>query len=183
MIKLKNLKKKKNIKFCTILVSPEGFYSETKIMLDFTRNILENFKNIKIIFRSHPVLNLKKLKKYFGKNILNKNFCFSQNSLENDIKKSQLLLYRGSGVCIKASLFGLIPINLKFKNEDSLDPLFQVNSNVISNIKDLKNILFKYTFSNTKNQNNFNLKKIQNYCLKYYTPFKLNKLLKFLKRK
>ena len=165
--------------FNTILVCPEGFYSESKLMINFSKKILNELPNTKIIFRSHPVLDKNIINSYIKKYKLQKNFKFSENSLMNDIQQSNFLLYRGSGICIKATLHGLVPINLKLKNEVSLDPLFEVNNNIIFDVNSLKTLLKKYGFYNDKI--NFNLKKIQDYCLNYYTPLKLNKLISILR--
>ena len=174
----KKIKHKSNF-LNTILVCPEGIYSESKLMIEFSKQILRNFPGINIIFRSHPVLDINIIKSYFGDNKINKNFKFSKNSLQSDLKKSGFLLYRGSSVCIESTLNGLVPLYLKSKNEVSLDPLFEVNDNIVFNIKSLKKLISKYGIDN--NKSNINLSKIQNYCLKYYSPLKLKKLSSILR--
>ena len=147
-------------------------------MINFSKKIIQNFPNVKIIFRLHPVLDRNIIGSYIKKNNFKKNFKFSKDSLVNDLKKSNFILYRGSSISIKAALYGLIPINLKFKNEDTLDPLFEVNNNIVNDMKTLKILIDKYSSGNNKILNNY--KKIQNYCLNYHTPLKLNKFINIL---
>ena len=58
--------------------------------------------------------------------------------MEEDIKNSNYVLYRGSSVVIQAVLSGLKPIYFMEDNELSMDPLFlcQESERIVSNSED-----------------------------------------------
>ena len=116
--------KNKNKNKIQILVMPEGIMEEIKIFEKYcSKNITDD---VVFNFRLHPIFSKnKKLKEI----LTSKNPCIkiSTNSINNDYRNNNFLLYRGSAAVINAVKNGLIPIYLKCKNEVSVDPLHHVN--------------------------------------------------------
>ena len=125
------------------LVIPEGFKTETLEMFKMVDNFLKNNKNnnLKFIFRIHPNLNdidlYKKLKLYSEKN---KKFFLSFNKFDNDIKRSDIVIFRGSSAVINCFKNELIPIY--FKNNENIEiNKLNVKKNKFFTIKDEKGLL------------------------------------------
>ena len=131
---------KSNSKKKFILICPEGFYNETEKMLNFAQKLLSKYNKIRIIFRLHPEIKISNIKfpKYLKKN---DRFIFSKNTLEEDLSKSKLLLYRGSSVCINAINNNIIPIYLNLGDYLNIDPLYEINKNIVNSTKDVKKYL------------------------------------------
>ena len=125
------------------LVIPEGFKTETLEMFKMVDNFLKNNKNnnLKFIFRIHPNLNdidlYKKLKLYSEKN---KKFFLSFNKFDNDIKRSDIVIFRGSSAVINCFKNELIPIYFKNNENIEINPL-NVKKNKFFTIKDEKGLL------------------------------------------
>jgi len=164
-IKNFNIYKKKKINK-TILVCPEGLYSETNQMFDIINNNLLNSEKFNFIFRTHPLIDVREYKK----NLKNKKIMFSKNKkIENDFKKSDFIFYKGSSVCVQAVQNGLIPINFKIKKNDfSLDPLYKVNKFYVDNSRKL--IEFAKMLDTNKHETRIKnqLKDIQKYSQLYF---------------
>jgi len=165
---------KKNINNC--LVIPEGTNEETKILFGFAYKLAESNPKIKFILRAHPQINIKIfIKKFFifNKYKFLKNIIFSENSFQHDLKRSQILLYRGSTGVVTAMLNGLIPVYYKQPNEDiNIDPIFKLKKfkKIISNKNDFSNILNFKNFKDTT-EAEFAIK----FCNNYFTSQKRNK--------
>jgi hypothetical protein len=146
-----------------ILILPEGFLNETKILFDFCILASTNLPDFKFYFRLHPLI---KKNDFIKKNCMKKipdNLIISNNTLEKDFEKSKYAIYRGSATIIEAVNFGLIPIYYSQKNEISLNPLFKFEKEPfkIRNVKDLNNAL-KINFKVKK------LRKIRGYCRSFF---------------
>tara|TARA_B100001063_G_C16769478_1_gene560720 strand:+ start:1820 stop:3301 length:1482 start_codon:yes stop_codon:yes gene_type:complete len=182
-LKKKNSKfyKSKNIKKLKVLVCPEGLYSETKLMLNLVREIsLKKNNKIEYIFRTHPVIDKSVLKNEI---YTNPNIKFSKNKdILKDFANCNVVLYSGSSVCIQAVLNGLLPIYYHKKNSIfSIDPLFEINRFVIKNRLDLEKILNNLILNKENTRVKIRLKKIQKYCLEYFSKINLNSLIQNLK--
>ena len=146
-----------------ILILPEGFLNETKILFDFCILASTNLPDFKFYFRLHPLI---KKNDFIKKNCTKKfpeNLIISNNTLEKDFKESKYAIYRGSATIIEAVNFGLIPIYYSQKNEISLNPLFKFEKKPfkIQNVIDLNNTL----------QINFTVKKLRKltgYCRSFF---------------
>ena len=165
---------KKNINNC--LVIPEGTNEETKILFDFSYNLAKSIPKLNFILRAHPQINLKKfIKKFFIFNRYKslKNIIISNNSFEKDIKRCQIVIYRGSTGVVTAVLNGLIPIYYRQSNEDiNIDPIFKLKrfKKKISTKKDFIKIL-NSNFIESVNDTEFAIK----FCKKYFTSLERNK--------
>lgn len=143
-----NLNANKSI---TCLVMPEGFISETNDMFLLIKNFIEKYKykKFKFIFRIHPNLKNNKLHNYiktFSKK--NMQFKFSSNNMLNDIKKSNIAIYRGSSAIINCARHGLIPIYFVNKEKIEISPigLNKFSINKINDSDDLFKCLNNTTF-------------------------------------
>ncbi len=118
------LKKNKNCKKNCLLI-PEAFEEEIFILIDFALETLKKNKKIKFILRLHPSTDVKlisKVKKY----LTGKHIFLSKSSLESDLSKSSIALYRGSSTIIKAIKANLLPVYIPKNDELSIDPLFEL---------------------------------------------------------
>jgi hypothetical protein len=163
------LKTKTKALFC-----PEGIYPESVLMYNLAIRISEISKDIIPIIRFHPELDKKKL--FNDKKILKSfsdNVIISNNTLDHDILDSHFLIYRGSSMCINAVFAGVFPIYFKIKEENSIDPLFEVNKYIATSPYQLLLIIKKI-------KNPINTLKINKYmsCLSSYSASYFEKLNK-----
>ena len=162
------------------MVMPEGIISETLLLFDFIINLPET-KKIKFIFRLHPLISIEKLhhlRPGFN-NEKYKNILISNHTLDDDLRKSKWVLYRGSTGVLKAIKEGIIPIYLNVsQNELKIDPLFDLKNKKyqICNYKELQQVFDKtnYTDINIKKGNSIFYKI---FLKKVYSEFKINSLL------
>lgn len=164
-----NIIDKKNKKLNKyILVTPEAFEMECKKLFEFSNLIAKDLINYKFIWRLHPLMDNKIIKKIIKKKMIQSNIIISKSSLQSDIKKCSYVLYRGSATAIECVSNGLIPIYYKNNENFTIDPLYQVNkNNEVNNLSDIK-----YLIKNIKKD-----KKITNYCKMYYEKQNWKKIL------
>ena len=173
----KQKKSKSSIKKNVCLVLPEGYESETKKLLDFIIQFSKKNKDIKFIFRLHPILNFNEIKKIKPEyNKLPHNIIFSEQKLDFDIKRSSFVLYRGTTAVIQAVSQGLCPIYLASDDEMNIDPLYSVlnKKNNINNEDDLKLIIKKY------NKNRKLGVKLMRFCKLFYKDLNYKVLKKYI---
>ncbi|MDB5211062.1 MAG: hypothetical protein JWQ30_1889 [Sediminibacterium sp.] len=117
---------KENVLQC--LVTPEGLESECVLLFDFAIQLAERSPGMNFIFRNHPVLPYDMLAKKYPRFVkLPVNCRLSDESdINEDFKRSDLLLYRGSSVCMYAVMLGLRPVYYALPGELSIDPLYQL---------------------------------------------------------
>ena len=172
------LKNKKNRKL-TILVCPEGIFSETIEMFNLINNKTLHDNNFQFIFRTHPVINIGNDLK---KKLINKNIIFSkENDIKKDFQKSDIILYAGSSTCIQAAMLGVVPVNYRNKNYSfSLDPLYEVNNFVVYNNINLRlkiNSIFRNRCNKKFNNQIFLIKK---YSSSYFKKINQDVLTKYI---
>ena len=168
----------KNKKKISILVCPEGLYSETLSILKLINNKLLEINNINFVFRTHPLINIVR---DFSENIINQNIIFSKEAnIKKDFKNCDIILYSGSSACIEATMNGLIPINYKIDKFLSYDPLYKVNKFIVVDQQQLYNKIL-HIKKNKFNQKLINkAKKIQLYSKLYFQKLNPQSLLKNL---
>ena len=128
----------KNVK--KILVMPEGIPIEINTFLNFCKNHKD--KNLNFTIRLHPIFrNNRYLERFNIK--LNENIKFSKNSLHEDFKSHEFILYRGTATIVDAINHQLIPIYLKKYSEITKDPLFNYNKYHVINERSKLNNFFK----------------------------------------
>ncbi len=179
---VQNINKKNKIKKLNknILILPEGTYEETKILFDLSAQLAKNYPRKNFILRTHPQININSFSKrflIFDKYTSLKNLIFSKKTFDEDLKRSDAVIYRGSTGIVTAILHGLIPIYFKQSGEKlNLDPIFNLKKfkKIISSIKDFGKAL------DNINYNDFNKAKI--FSSNYFTPQKLSKTLNVFKK-
>ena len=177
---LGSLKKDNNKKLVirgkACLVLPEGIFEESKLMLDFVLECANQNPKVKFIFRLHPIIKVSSLLKTFKYKLkIPNNVVISSNSLDEDIKLSKVVVYRGSTSVINAISNGLIPIYLDLGESFSIDPLFDYihGKFIISKAQEFNNIY-------NKAQSSIKLIK---FCNNFYDSYKHDLLLDFINTK
>jgi hypothetical protein len=157
-----------------ILVMPEGIPDEINTFLNFCLNHKD--KNLNFTLRLHPIFrNNQYLEKLNIK--LNENIKFSKNSLFEDFKSHNFILYRGTAAIMDAINHKLIPIYLRKNSEITKDPLFNYNKNHIINEKSKLNNFFKKI---TSKHFILERKNISLFALNYYKKPNINLIKKNL---
>ena len=108
------------------LVIPEGILSECLILFEFSLLCARNMPEYKFIWRLHPLLSFKELKR--RSDIFNKlpdNVFLSEQTLDFDVQRCDSVLYRGSTAVISAINGGLKPIYYNLGDEMRIDPIYQ----------------------------------------------------------
>jgi len=155
-------KKMESTKSLTFLFLPEAFNNEYTIFFNFILDCAIAFPDYKFIWRSHPALDLQKLD-LFQKKILPSNIIISTNTFDNDLKDSDIAIYRGTTAIIKAVMSNLIPIYLTTKEEIGIDIMHKLN---ISRVYSTSELYSSIQDSNLLNDRESNLK----FCEDYFRP-------------
>jgi len=166
--------KKHIVKSC--LVVPEGIFSECVLLFKYSLEYAKQHQNQKFIWRLHPILNFDLLQKKqsFFKNLPD-NIDISERSLDDDIKKCNSVLYRGSTTVLRAISRGLIPIYYqKSTDELSVDPIYNISDGkfIVCDTSDLYYALHKTVSAKQ-------MLELQDFSKNYFTPVNKNSLLKF----
>ena len=176
----KKFKKEKGLKVKQCLILPVGIYSECEMLLNFSLQCAKINKELKFIWRLHPVINKKKISKNmqidFDK--LPNNIKFSNHSLTNDAKKCSHVLYRSSAAVLDAIKYGCYPLNYKDKKETDFD--------ILKNFKEKKYVKKFKVLSKIMDQKNTvnNLKKLAfKYYKNIYGDLNLNKIYLMINKK
>lgn len=168
-INVKNRSKRKNL--YRFLILPEAFKSETQFLFNFAKNCAKLYPQYEFVFKSHPMMNsvISKEKTY-------KNFKISKKNLNDEIKNSSYVIFRGSASVYQAVSSGCLPIYLSNKNEMTINPLSEVHPKYlsISNPKDLMKIVKSKKYK----KNN----EIINYCTNYFVPLDERPIISYLKK-
>tara|TARA_B100001250_G_scaffold149451_1_gene128042 strand:+ start:38593 stop:40092 length:1500 start_codon:yes stop_codon:yes gene_type:complete len=181
-----NLKNKntseKNLTNNTCLVIPEAFLFECNHLFNFSLKCAKINKNINFIWRLHPELTFETVfNKYKNLSNLPSNIYLSNDELENDIRKSGWVLYRGSSAVLKSISFGLRPLYLSRENEISIDPLFRMKNwkKIISKPEDLI-ALVKNDINNNFIYHKKYFKFSRNFCEKQFSNVEIDKIYNLL---
>jgi len=157
------------------LVVPEAMLDECLNLFKFSLTYALQHKEQRFIWRLHPLMSFEKLKKYnsnFQK--LPDNICLSEDSLDEDIKKCDSVLYRGSTAVVNAINAGLKPIYYQQSTDElSIDPIYQQQQgkDIVLNQEDLRLAFNKDT--------NLEVKQLlQNFAQDFYSPLNLQALKK-----
>ena len=157
--------KEKKTKGNVCLIAPEGYKSEVEILLDFSKRLAFKRPHVEFILRLHPRLhNSKILKKLIHNDLIPNNILISQNDLIEDLRRSKVILYRGSTVAIQAGSMGITPVYLKLKKEITIDPLFNIGQNELK-ITSIKQFYDIY-------DERIKIPNFKTYCNDYYVPLK-----------
>lgn len=175
-------KKFNQLKIKNCLVVPEGFENETIDMFNLINNFTKNYNNdLKFIFRIHPNLHMQKFFKKLHYN--KKKIILSNKSFYRDLRKSDIIIFRGSSAVAKAVSFGLIPIYYKNKENLNVSPIYNLNHfyHQINNCGDLNRVIKNiYKISLKKNLENRIV--IQERVKQIYDKFDKKKFINILKK-
>ena len=107
-----------------------------------------------------------------------KNLTISKNVFEDDLKRADFAIYRGSTTIIKAIESGLIPIYYHKKGENIIDPLILLNKykKSIKEPTDIHEVINVNEVENIKNLNMLNLEIKQ-----FFSPLNYEEVLKLKK--
>lgn len=112
----------------TVLVLPEGHRDEALLLFSCALEAARVLTDHRFLLRSHPVLPFKKVRgalKAEGLRLPNVEISSSER-IEEDFKRSSVVLYRGSSAVMYAVTYGLKPIYLHQEGQEVLDPLFEL---------------------------------------------------------
>ena len=166
---------KKNQKTNKCLIIPEGIYSECLKLFKFSYECSLLNKNLKFIWRVHPVIDIKKVLFEMNLNFesLPRNIIISKKkNILKDIFKSKFALYRGSNAIITAIKTGITPIYLDTLNGPNIDllRLYKKYNNYVNNPKQLADLII-----NSSNMKKTNIEKLNKFINK--NEFKINEKL------
>ena len=155
------------------LVVPEAMVDECLTLFKFSLTYAKQHQEQRFIWRLHPLLSFEKLKK--NNSIFKKlpdNICLSEDNLDEDIKKSDSVLYRGSTAVVNAINAGLKPIYYQQSTDElSIDPIYQQQrgKDIVFNQKDLR-LAFNKDIDKEVKQS------LQNFAQNFYTPLDVQAL-------
>jgi len=155
------------------LVVPQGTVKECLYLFELSYIYANQNKNQKFIWRLHPLLSFEEIKKYsdiFKR--LPDNIYLSEDHLDEDVQKSDTVLYRGSTAVVNAINAGLRPIYYQLSTDEvSMDPIYlqKKGKEIVFNQKDLGLAL-------NRNDNKEIKQSLQNYAQDFYTPFDVEAL-------
>ncbi len=174
---------KKNKKVC--LVIPEGFTSECLILFEYSISCAKVMPEVQFIWRLHPLTTFEFLTAKYPKfKEIPSNVVLSKGKLDDDIEKSQWVLYRGSTAVVQATMAGLKPIYLKLKGELSIDPLYELDTyrEIVCSISDFQHVIESDNNVNYSMPRLNSLSKI-NYCENFFMPFDLKIIPEIISKK
>ncbi len=156
------------------LLLPESPVTEVNDFIQTAINMAKKYKKCKFTLRLHPMSKSKEIVNTIKfQSVDLKNFLFSNNSLEEDLKNNFFMIYRASSLSITAASSGLLPIYLSNDNFN-LDPLFNINKKYkLHSVDDLNKIL-----SYSKNENIRYQKTVSHFCSNYFSKPSIKKNLK-----
>jgi len=157
------------------LVVPEAFVSECLMLFRLSLEYAKQHKGQKFVWRLHPLVSLEELKKQsiIFKNLPN-NVCFSEDSLDEDIKKCDSVLYRGSTAVVNAINAGLKPIYYQQSGDElSIDPIYthEKGKFIVCNQEEFGLALSQGIDVKT-------MQSLQDFAQDFYTPLDVGVLLK-----
>jgi len=160
-----------------ILVLPEGFLSETKLLVEFIISLSKKNKQYKFIIRLHPLVD----RNYIEKKIYNyKNIILSKNKILNkDIKISSYVFYRGTSAVFDCIFKNVHPIYIDNKDGISIDPLFFIKKRSILKIDKVETNLDVFLKNETRKEKS---KKIYEQANKFFSSIDYSSLEKILKK-
>ena len=163
------------------LIIPEAFEEEVFNLLNFSLDILKQNKRINFILRLHPATDINLYKK-IKNSLIGKNIKLSNSTLENDLKNSKIVLYRGSSAIIKAVKSNILPIYIPNKNELSIDPLFEIRQfkPIINSPKDFI-LLYDKLLKNNFRYSKTKMFKIKKFSEEYFSNVQYKNISKIFK--
>lgn len=178
------LKEKERLRNFTILVAPEGVLHESVNMFDFVYRSLANCKQYKIRLRPHPALPFPSISEHLSFDIKSTpNVHVSQNARsEKDLEEIDIVVYRGSSLCLEALKMGIPVIYISLKTDIlSVDPLFEC-SNLKWSVRDEQELrsAVEAVYSMSGEEYKSELLKARNYLDSYVHEITEERLKEFI---
>jgi len=152
------------------LVLPEGLIDEFEFLYKFSIEVALLKPNIKFIFRVHPRMQTTSVyQKYINKQCLPTNVSFSSQPFKEDIAQAKWAIYRGSSAIIEASRIGVVPIYAHCTDELHVDPLYELNEQVLR--------VNSPIMASSQMEKSINTESIMKYCQNIYSDRNLEVLL------
>lgn len=164
---------KKNIDSSYYLVVPEGMIEDVDLFLEFVSQITKTNSDKKFLFRFHPAISEKQIMTRQLAYKQNLQIIFSNNSLQEDIEKSNFVLYSGSTAVFSSIISGLTPIYYDYHELD-LNPLYQLRD-TIQYVKSVED------FNRIKEDSEINKRKNITYCKAYFSNFDFTKIIDLIR--
>ena len=165
------------------IVIPEGIESECKKLFTFALGCALALPHINFIWRLHPLILFKTLLERNRR--LHKrppNIELSDRTLEADIGRCRLALYRGTTAVVQAVMGGLTPIYLQIRDEMTIDPLYEIEKGkfIVQTPAEFVAVVENLSSKsdNTKHQERAEL---VDYCGKFYVPMDFRVLEKIIR--
>lgn len=174
----KNLPKVKSSKQNVFLILPEGDLIECIPLTKFAIQLALFYQELRFIIRFHPITNVKKVMDECPLLINGiTNIELSNISFDDDLRRSEYAIYRGSTTIIKAIQYGLVPIYYEKENEISIDPLCyaQEYKTNVSAVQDLSLILRR-----SSDEIQIKQLKLMEHINEYFSPINYNEVIKKL---
>ena len=163
----------RNSEKSTCLVLAEGYVSESIILFEFALKCALKQPDIKFILRLHPLIKYKDLLTHSKKlKRLPINVRLSNQGFDQDLEFSSWVLYRGTTAIFRAIESGLMPIYYDFKDDLSIDPLFELQQlkKSVSNAQEFEQVV-KASRKISKEKWMQSVIDANNYCNGFYSPF------------
>ncbi len=165
-----------------VLVLPEGFLSECKILFEFSLLCALEMPNTEFVWRLHPSVSFVMLQRKFDLFAeLPKNIILSEMTLEEDINRCQWSLYRGSTAIFKAVSRGLRPIYLKSTETMTIDPLYDMDlwRGIVLNLTEFKSLVDNgFGIDHNEVEKNVNLTRL--YCEQRFSAVNIDPIEEIL---
>jgi hypothetical protein len=123
-----------------VLVSPEGTKESLTQSISLINEIAPVLPNVRFVLRYHPALGRVALRRIEGSLLPMNNVVISSSSLNEDLRKSHLVLFRSSAIGIEGLSYGALPMHINKEGHDALNPLvdcgiestnFQLTSEIV----------------------------------------------------
>ena len=110
-----------------VLVLPEGFVSECLFMFRIVMDVARELPHQQFILRLHPLTSCEELVRLEPRlSTFPSNIRWSADSMEQDIKASSWVFYRGTSAVFEAIGGGCQPIYLERPGEMTIDPFYSI---------------------------------------------------------
>ena len=162
------------------LMLPEGDLIECIPLTKFVLQLALKYSEFKFIIRFHPITKVNLVIRecpLLKKNL--PNLEISKMSFEDDLRRSDFAIYRGSTTIIKAIQNGLVPLYYQKENEITIDPLFEIQEGKtnLSSIQDLSLVFNKPSDEIEKSQT-----KLIEHINDFFSPINYDEVLKYLNK-
>ena len=111
-----------------VLVLPEGFLAESKILFDFALGAASLLPDYRFVFRCHPMFGFERVRVHLREdpNAYGNVELSEGETIDADFDRSSVLLYRGTSAVLYGLLAGLKPYYVDIEGSPMVDPLFRL---------------------------------------------------------